>query len=453
MATGNNIAEKIAHIKESKAKINARLVDLGVALETDDLATMATKIESDITNQGAVQATVTEGKTYTIPKGYHNGSGTVTGLSDTEGDAEKYKLQEKNITPTKSNISVTPDSGYYGLSSVTVNPIPATYQDVTAVTASAGDVLTGKTIVTSDGTVTVGTMTNNGAVSKTLTTTETSYTVPAGYHNGEGTVSIVTETKEATPTKSSQNITPTTGKVLSKVTVNPIPAEYITTTDATATADKMLQGYTAYVNGSKVTGNIQTKTINETVGYHKNVLIPEGYYTGNENVVNVSWQRDPAQSYWTETVAVTTGGFDASGLENDGYNNYVVRDLEPEEGKAFGNILISIPETAYDLRETTILSGLMDANGNFSEKTLSGQELAYMIPEGVTVGFIGTTLAGYDKDSPYMLEGLMTNYGVISQTITGLNSDTSTYTLQPGYYAEGSTISITNDIENLLAEI
>ena len=38
------------------------------------------------------------------------------------------------------------------------------------------------------------------------------------------------------------------------VTVNAIPSQYKDTTDATATADKILQGYTAYANGQKLTG-------------------------------------------------------------------------------------------------------------------------------------------------------------------------------------------------------
>ena len=58
---------------------------------------------------------------------------------------------------------------------------------------------------------------DNGAVSKKLDTTTTSYTVPAGYHNGSGTVSIELEEKTVT---ANGDVTPTAGKVLSKVTVN-----------------------------------------------------------------------------------------------------------------------------------------------------------------------------------------------------------------------------------------
>ena len=54
---------------------------------------------------------------------------------------------------------------------------------------------------------------DNGAVSKKLDTTTTSYTVPAGYHNGSGTVSIELEEKTVT---ANGDVTPTAGKVLSK---------------------------------------------------------------------------------------------------------------------------------------------------------------------------------------------------------------------------------------------
>ncbi len=216
---------------------------------------------------------------YTIPKGYHNGSGTVSGLSG----GGNYSLQSKSVTPTKSQQNITPDSGYFGLSDVTVNAIPSNYQDVGATTTTAADVLTGKVFTTSTGVVTTGTMANNGAVTKTLSTSTTSYTIPKGYHSGSGKVSISTETKSATPTKSSQTITPTSGKVLSSVTVAAIPSDYITTTDATATAAQILDDATAYVKGSKVTGTMAnngstSKTIDGLTS--TSVTIPAGYTSG-----------------------------------------------------------------------------------------------------------------------------------------------------------------------------
>lgn len=123
--------------------------------------------------------------------------------------------------------------------------------------ATAVDVVAGKTFTSSAGLKVTGSMADNGAVTKTLDSSTTSYTVPAGYHNGSGKVNISTETKTATPTTGSQTVTPSSGKVLSKVTVNAIPSQYVDTSDATATADDIAKGKTAYVNGIKVTGSIK----------------------------------------------------------------------------------------------------------------------------------------------------------------------------------------------------
>lgn len=273
-----SIATELSRIQTDRNTIRTKLVELGMATNTANLDTLATAIEN-IVNRGAVSVTVQEGDTYTIPAGYHNGSGTVSGVAG----GGNYSLQSKTVTPTKKQQSITPDSGYYGLSDVTVGAIPDSYQDVTSVTAAAGDVLTGKVYVTADGTVTAGTMANNGAVSKTLDVTTISYTIPKGYHSGTGTVTLVLEAKTVTPTKSAQDITPTSGKVLSKVTVNPIPDNYIDTTDADAVAADILVDKTAYVNTVKVTG---TMANNGATGGSidglttTSVSIPKGYTTG-----------------------------------------------------------------------------------------------------------------------------------------------------------------------------
>ena len=273
-----SVATYINSIESSRNTIRNKLVELGLVAGTAKLDALAAAIE-DIVNQGAVSVTVQEGSTYTIPKGYHNGSGTVSGVSG----GGNYTLQSKTATPTKKQQNITPDSGYYGLSDVTVGAIPEAYQDVSSVTAAAGDVLTGKVIVLADGTVTTGTMSNNGAVSKTLDATTITYTIPKGYHSGTGAVKIVLETKTVTPTKLAQEITPTTGKVLSKVTVEAIPDNYVDTTDGDATAAELLDGKFAYVNGVKVEGTMPNNgAIAETMDglTTTSVDVPAGYTSG-----------------------------------------------------------------------------------------------------------------------------------------------------------------------------
>ena len=246
-----SISTELTRLQTARNKLRTKLIALGLVTATAKLDDCATAVDG-ITNQGAVSATVQEGDTFTIPAGYHNGSGTVSGVAG----GGNYKLQSKTVAPTKAQQAVTPDSGYYGLSDVTVSAIPDAYQDVSSVTATAADTLTGKVFVTSDGTVTTGTMANNGAVTKALDAATTSYTIPKGYHSGAGKVSVTVETKEVTPTKAAQEIVPSTGKLLSKVSVAAIPAVYVDTSDADAVAANILDSKTAYVNGAKVVGTM-----------------------------------------------------------------------------------------------------------------------------------------------------------------------------------------------------
>ena len=279
----NNIQSLLTALTTARNSIRTKLVALGLVQSSAKLSDCATAIDT-IDNQGAVSAQVKEGESYTIPKGYHNGSGTVQGVSG----GGNYATQAKTVTPTKKQQQVTPDAGYYALSGVTVNAIPDNYNDTSAVTAAAGDVLANKTIVGADGTTIAGTMANNGAVDKTLDAATLSYTVPKGYHDGKGAVKIVAETKAATPAKTAQDITPTAGKVLTKVTVGAIPDKYQDVSGVTATAAQVLDG-SVFVDaegtateGTMVNNGAKALTMDGlTVD---SVTIPEGYHNGTGTV-------------------------------------------------------------------------------------------------------------------------------------------------------------------------
>lgn len=103
-----------------------------------------------MTNNGAVTGTIsTKAGTYTVPQGYHDGSGSV-GISSTEQakiiagnikagvqilgvtgsyGGEAISAQSKSATPSWSQQTIQPDSGYDYLSGVTVAAIPIAYSD------------------------------------------------------------------------------------------------------------------------------------------------------------------------------------------------------------------------------------------------------------------------------------------------------------------------------------
>ena len=268
---------EITRLQTARNKLRTWLVGLGLAASTDKLGALADKAAA-IKNNGAVDAQVKEGESYTVPKGYHDGTGTVKGV----GGGGNYQLQAKSVTPSKEQQAVTPDQGYYGLSGVTVGAIPENYQDVSATTAAPGDVLANKVFIDADGVTQAGTMPDNGAVSKVLdaTTGNQEYTVPAGKHSGAGKVSVAVETKTVTPAKAVQDIVPSTGKVLTKVSVAAIPDAFADTSGADALAANILDGKTAFVNGVKVTGSMPdngsaTATMDGLTT--TSVTIPAGY--------------------------------------------------------------------------------------------------------------------------------------------------------------------------------
>ncbi len=496
-----SIATEISRIQADKAAIRSKLIELGMATNTDNLDSLANAI-SGLINRGAVAIEVKEGETYTIPAGYHNGSGTVAGVSG----GGNYTLQSKSVTPTKSQQAVSSDEGYYGLSSVTVNPIPDAYQDVTTVTATAGEVLIGKIIVAADGTIVTGTMPNNGKVTKALSTTSTSYTIPKGYHDGTGTVTISLETKTVTPTEETQTINPTSGKVLSKVTVNPIPAKYIDTSSATAKAENVLDGMTVALpvknaNGAVTGAEIVEGTmpnngaVSEELTISNNTYyVPEGYHNGDGMISVFSIGRTVTPTKEEQLVK-----------SDDAFLTRVTVNPIPNEYQDVTKVTATADKvlTGSDFVNAAgaVVSGTMPNNGAVS-KTLNTTTTSYTVPAGyhngsgkvsittetksvtptksaqditptsgkvlskVSVAAIpakyqdvtsvdavaGEVLSGKKivSASGEVVTGTMPNNGATSETIDGL---TKTSVTIPAGYTSGGTVSLTDDIEEALTAI
>lgn len=112
------------------------------------------KITGTMKNNGAVTGTITtKAGTYTIPQGYHDGSGkvsissteqaklipanirdgvTILGVEGTMSGTEGAVPQSKTVTPSTSEQVILPDEGYNYLSQVTVAAIPYVESDNSA---------------------------------------------------------------------------------------------------------------------------------------------------------------------------------------------------------------------------------------------------------------------------------------------------------------------------------
>lgn len=179
-------------------------------------------VDTDTAN--ATAADIRDGKTAWV------GGNEVTGTASTKSSTDV----------TVSGKTVTVPAGMYD-SSVSKSVADGT---VTPTATVAGDVV-GSTV--SDYPVTV----------------TPAATVSAGYVSGNKTGTVVTkyvqtETKNATPSTSSQDVTPTSGKLLTKVTVAAVDVS------ATATESDVLKGKTFYAGSlTRRTGTASVPTVTQ----------------------------------------------------------------------------------------------------------------------------------------------------------------------------------------------
>lgn len=118
------------------------------ALEGKTFATGGKIVTGTAKNNGAVAGTIKlKDGVYTVPIGYHDGSGTVVidptemakliasniregvtilGVTGTMSGSEGIVSQTKTVTPSTSKQNVLPDAGYTHLAEVIINPIPYT---------------------------------------------------------------------------------------------------------------------------------------------------------------------------------------------------------------------------------------------------------------------------------------------------------------------------------------
>ena len=153
------LAGKTAHGKDGEAITGTCTYDVDSSEATATAAEIlsgktaavgGSVLTGTMTNNGAVAGTIsTKEEVYTVPQGYHDGSGTVQidsaeqakliaeniregvtilGVDGSMSGSEDVNAQSKTVTPTTTSQEVLPDSeeGYNYLASVTVEAIPYT---------------------------------------------------------------------------------------------------------------------------------------------------------------------------------------------------------------------------------------------------------------------------------------------------------------------------------------
>lgn len=189
------------------------------------------------------------------------------------------KLQEKSVT---ENGDVVPDSGYAGISKISVAvPTPET-QEKTA----------------------------------TPSTTQQEITPDDGKVLSKVTVgAIQTETKSVTPGATAQDVTPTSGKYLTKVSVGAVQTETKSVTangTYTPTSGKFFAKVT--VNVPTPSPTLQAKTVKPTTAQQD--VTPDTGYDGMSKVTVSAIQ--------TETKTVTANGTYTPGTGKDGFSSFTV---------------------------------------------------------------------------------------------------------------------------------
>lgn len=267
------IKEKVDSILlEKQQKILPTNIKAGVTIFDVEGTVIEGQVTTDAT---AVQSEILEGKTAYIS------SGKVTGNMVNRGNL--------NIVPSTHSTEL--QAGY--ISGGTVNAVTASIDpnivpenimrgvtilgvlgnatiDMTDATATKADILAGKTAYLSDG-INTGTMVNQGT--QIITPSLVNQYIPQGYHNGRGYVKAIDSSVD-------NNIKPNNIKY--GVTILGVTGtlDLLDTSDATANASTILNGQTAYVNGSKVTGTMRN---NGTLNYNPSTqdqAISSGYTSG-----------------------------------------------------------------------------------------------------------------------------------------------------------------------------
>ena len=360
------------------------------------------QITGTMPNNGAVSGTISS-KTgsYSIPAGYHNGSGAVA-ISTTE----QNKIVSGNI---KSGTTIL---GISGSSSVV---------DVSGDTVTASNLLSGETAHRANGSQITGSMTNRGAYNISVTSASGTYSIPAGYHNGNGSVVISSSEQEkliASNIRSGVSILGVYGSL----------DEGSDTSNDTVRPEYLLGGYTAHnSNGEQITGTITYYDYHdsgEITDENTSYTIPQGYHDGSSAVYIDSQNLQSSNIKSGVTILGVTGENYIVDVSND--------TVQPE--------YLREGETAHKLNGEAITGTMKVHDYHYIDPQITDDALTYNIEEGYYDGGSSVRINSDNLQSSNIKAGT-TILGVTGEDyIVDVHNDS----VQPEYLLSGETAHKSN---------
>lgn len=408
----------------------------------------------DTTDATAKSSDVLNGKT-----AYVNGAKITGEIPDAEPVTGFTKDEQGVYTPVKGeNFIIT--GGSYVRGDIEINGIPDNFADVTGATNfTAAQLLTGQKGINGEGKLITGSMANNGDVGGVISTRTDVVTIPEGYTTG-GSVNIAPAEQAkiiSANIKSGITLLGATGK-----------KEVVDTTETTsaASANHILTGKVAFVNGAKVTGTIATVAPSKTALSTKTdtSTVPVGYIANAATIGIASAEQAkiiPANIKTGVTILGVAGTFTSdadatSGNILEGKTAYVkgtklTGTIPTLQKSGTGDYTV---KTTFTYDEST---GKFTAN---SKSSITGDTAAFLIPGGTYVdadltidpipstwfytgdadAVAGNILSG---KTAYIgsgkVTGTMANNGAVTGTIS---TKAGTYTIPSGYHNGSGKVQI-----------